>query len=123
MEPVTTVCLEELLNEPDRPSAARLLDHPNSRGFRERLLACVGLPELDMLSTQLLDKVTTSRPAFYRRLRQQRLGLSILEVLQNHLRATHLKISETRYGFMSLARSTLDGEIKHISKIMCSVMP
>ncbi|KAH7106973.1 hypothetical protein BKA62DRAFT_668051 [Auriculariales sp. MPI-PUGE-AT-0066] len=106
VEPLTTVCIDEKLNEPDRHSAERLLDHSDSRAFRERLLACTVFPEaVEISSVELLDRVAQSRTTFYARARQMRLAFTVLEVLMRHLCKANIKHKTLELRFFALAQN------------------
>lgn len=66
-EPVTSFCLDELLGQTDRAHAERLLEHGDSIGFRERLLAALDVPPTPnsiVSGAALLDSVVSARENF-----------------------------------------------------------
>ncbi|EJD51944.1 hypothetical protein AURDEDRAFT_181516 [Auricularia subglabra TFB-10046 SS5] len=111
-EPVSTVSIDELLGKRDRAQAAKLLDQSDSRAFRERLLACMGItPNSQPYPTvsEILDLLARHRADFGEATRRMRIAFNLLELLQQYLREQQLRAAELRYGFGHLAHSCLAG--------------
>ncbi|KZV99010.1 hypothetical protein EXIGLDRAFT_831786 [Exidia glandulosa HHB12029] len=124
-EPVTSFCLDELLGQTDRAHAERLLEHGESIGFRERLLAALDVPPTPnsiVSGAALLDSVVSARANFAEKTMGLRIAFNLLETLQKFLREHQFRAAELRYGFGHLVQLCLEGTLDETAKELCTLV-